>query len=93
MPKLDHSADYPDGTELYVHTLNDGTTIALPRFNQPKIGELRRLRKLDELNQAFEIFESRASAKALAASDELDQEEWSDLYRDWIADGGVPLGK
>lgn len=74
------------------YTFN-GETIELPRFDKLPFGVMRKMRKADEDEQAFILFESAASYEDLGVIDTMDVDEIGDLLEAWQKDAGVTTGE
>jgi len=60
----------------------------------PKVGLLRKVRKLDPLDLMFTLFEECGTPEFLAAIDELDAPELNAIFSDWSDTlGGGDAGK
>lgn len=79
--------------EKFHYTMPDGTEIELPKYKNLKAGLIRKIRKLSPVDQIFTTLEEVAPATALAAIDELDQEQCNALVAAWQADSGVTAGE
>lgn len=85
-PGYQWELDYPD-EEVFVYTTLDGkTTVGLAAVGPTrrfKPGELRKARKLPEVDQMFFVIERVASANALEVSDEFGDADYSRMFQQW----------
>lgn len=72
---------------------HNGQDIELPRFDKLPFGTLRRMRKVDEDDQPFVLFEHTASDEALEVIDTMDIDEIGDLLEAWQKAAGVTVGE
>lgn len=80
--------------EKFHYTTADGTKITLPKYMQGiNTGFIRRIRKLSDAEQMFEIIEAVADEETLAAIDELEPRELGEMYNAWQKDAGVGVGE
>jgi hypothetical protein len=68
----------------------DGETYALPLFTLTS-GEMRRIRKMNNLDALYTLLEERADKKTIAATDKLGFIEASKLFGRWMQ--GLRLGE
>lgn len=76
----------------FVDTIN-GVEIRLPYLGKLKLGDVRKLRKLDDVDQLFTLLEMYCDEDQLAAIDDLEQEEASEFMSRWQDESGVGLGE
>lgn len=74
------------------YTFN-GENIELPRFDKLPFGVMRKMRKADETEQAFLLFESAASEESLEVIDTMGVDEIGELLEAWQKDAGVTTGE
>lgn len=71
-----------------------GDTIVLPSFATIKPGTIRKARKAeDQLGQLFTIFEVMADEETLEILDDLEQEEYAEVFKEWAEASKVSLGE
>lgn len=68
----------------------DGETYELPRFTLTS-GEMRRIRKMGNLDALYTLLEERASAEIVAATDKLAFPDAAKLFTKWM--DGLRLGE
>ena len=71
----------------------DGKKITLPLMNKLKFGVIRKLRKLEDTEQMFQMIELVADEKSLAVIDERDQDEIGKFMEAWNEASDVDLGE
>lgn len=71
----------------------DGKNIELPRFDKLPFGTMRKMRKADEAEQAFLLFESTADEKTLAIIDTMGIDEIGALLEAWQKAAEVTTGE
>ncbi|MBC6767331.1 hypothetical protein ACOJA0_03325 [Corynebacterium amycolatum] len=71
----------------------DGKKFTLPKFDQLPFGVIRKLRKLPDEEQFFQMFELAADDKALAVIDTMGMKDIEKLVEDWQKDAGVTQGE
>lgn len=80
--------------EKFHYTSKSGEKITLPKFGQGiKTGLVRRIRKLNPGDQAFEFLEAVADEKTLEVIDEFDTTELGEFFEAWQKDAGVDAGE
>lgn len=79
--------------EKFHHTLSDGYEIVLPKFENVKVGIIRRTRRLSQVDQVFTILEELLPEEAFEHLDELDREEFNELAKAWQASSAVTPGE
>lgn len=70
-----------------------GKKFTLPKFDQLPFGVIRKLRKLPEEEQFFQMFELSADDKALTVIDTMSMKEIEKLVEAWQKDAGVTQGE
>jgi hypothetical protein len=68
----------------------DGETHTLPIFTLTS-GEMRRIRKMNNLDALYTLLEERADEETIAATDKLEFIEASKLFSQWMQ--GLRLGE
>ena len=71
----------------------DGKNIELPRFDKLPFGTMRKMRKADEAEQAFILFESTADEKTLEIIDTMGIDEIGELLEAWQKAAEVTTGE
>lgn len=71
----------------------NGKNIELPRFDKLPFGVMRKMRKADEDEQAFLLFETAASEEALEVIDTMDIDDIDGLLEAWQKAAGVTTGE
>lgn len=79
-------------TEQFHYTSTEGK-ITLPHFKHVPFGVVRKLRKEDDDEALFALFEQVADAKALKVLDKLGMEEVADLFAKWQEASKVTVGE
>lgn len=79
-------------TEKFHYTFN-GKKFTLPKFDQLPFGVIRKLRKQDEEDQFFQLFELAADDKALAIIDQMGMTDINDLVTAWQKDANITVGE
>lgn len=67
--------------------------IELPKFDQVPFGVIRKIRKEEDQEQFFLMFELVADDKTLAIIDTMSMNEINELMTAWQKDAGVDLGE
>lgn len=75
------------------HYEYDGKKINLPKFSNLPFGVIRKLRKQDETDQMFLLFEETADDRSLKVIDSMTVDEVAKLMEAWQKDGGVTVGE
>lgn len=70
-----------------------GKKITLPKFSNLPFGVIRKMRKVDEADQMFMLFEETADDKSLEIIDGMTVDDVSKLMEAWQEDGGVTVGE
>lgn len=70
-----------------------GKKFTLPKFDQLPFGVIRKLRKLPDEEQFFQMFELSADEKALAVIDQMGMKDIEKLVEAWQKDAGVTQGE
>lgn len=68
--------------EKFHFTGADGKDYTLPK--QLKAGDLRAIRKLNDADQMFTLFEKFADKKTLLAIDDLSPARITEVYNEWL---------
>lgn len=80
--------------EKFHYTTSTGKKITLPKFQDlMTFGLARKLRKLDQAEQVFELVEAAADEDALAVIDTFRHDEIEPFFAAWQADSGVTVGE
>lgn len=81
-------------TEKFHYTVGK-KKITLPRFGNLPFGVIRKIRKLDEVEQLFTLFELvlDKDPDTLAIIDTMEQEAVQELIVAWQKDSGVTVGE
>lgn len=80
------------GSEKFRYDV-EGGTIVLPSLKFIKSGVIRKLRKLDETDQMFSLFETLLPEDQLDLVDELTGEQLTELATAWRDFSGVSMGE
>lgn len=94
-PDYDWSQQYP-GEDFIVFTSSTGKTVGLAALGPSrkfKPGELRRARKLNEVEQTFYVIERVASPAALEVSDEFEDVDYAKMFEAWSNWAQTSAGK
>lgn len=75
------------------HYTYDSKKFTLPKFDQLPFGVIRKLRKLPDEEQFFQMFELAADDKALAVIDTMGMKDIEKLVEEWQKDAGVSQGE
>ena len=75
------------------HYEHNGKKFTLPKFDQLPFKVLRKIRKEEEDEQFFMLFEEAADAKALAIIDEMNLADIAKMFDAWNKDSGVEVGE
>lgn len=67
----------------------DGDTYSIPSFGAFNAGDIRAVRKLDEVDQMFTLVELVADKETLAAIDAMSIPRLTDFFSDWQDAAGV----
>ena len=92
---FDWDKDYP-GEDYFLCSLPDGRVIGLAAVSKKrklKIGDLRRMKNMNEISQLMVLIERIASPNALLVIDELDDEEFKTVMSDWTAQMQTSTGE
>ena len=79
--------------EKFHYTTESNKKISLPKFDALPFGVVRKIRKADETEQFFLMFEEAADEKTLKIIDELPMPVIADLIDAWQKDAGVSVGE
>lgn len=96
----DWQAEYP-GEELFVFTASDGLTVGLTKLGakrRPKPGKLAALnRQKNKGNVGIEVLwyflELASSDNSLLIQEELEEEDYANMTRQWAEFAGIHLGE
>lgn len=94
-PNYSWDKDY-SGEDYFVCELPDGRVVGLAAISKKrklKIGDLRRMKNMNEISQLMVIIERIASPTALTIIDELDDVEFKTLMDDWTAQMQSSVGE
>lgn len=90
----DHKAKASEAPTTFTYEV-DGRSFTLPLLSQIKTnaGFKRRVRKMDEMNQFFEVVELVADEDALAVIDEMDDEQLEAFSKAWEEASEISVGE
>lgn len=78
----------------FAYTTKGGVTLVVPRFDSVvTFGRARKLRKLAEDEQVFQLVEDVCDDDALAVLDAMPASEVGLFFEAWQKDSGVDLGE
>lgn len=78
----------------FTYRFLDGRSVVLPKFKKVMtFGRARKLRKLEESEQMFTIFEEICDDATLETLDAMDSDETQAFFDAWQSDSGVSLGE
>jgi hypothetical protein len=97
--KFDWQAEYP-GEELFVFTAADGTTVGLTKLGpkrRPKPGKLARFERETGNGSGIKVLwyflELASSDASLLVQEELEEEDYAAMSRQWAEFAGIELGE
>ncbi|MFI7001354.1 hypothetical protein [Nocardia sp. NPDC050175] len=76
----------------FVRTVGDAE-IRLPSLSYLKPGLIRRIRRMHDIDAMYTLIELTVTPQALAALDNMDQDEYHALLDEWRVHSGVGLGE
>ncbi len=96
----DWSQEYP-GEEVFVFTSSDGTTIGMTKLGptrKPKPGKLARFERENEngsggIKVLWYFIELVSTPASLRLQEELEEEDYSAMCRQWAEFAGIELGE
>lgn len=94
-PNFNWDKDYA-GEDYFLCELEDGRTVGLAAIGKKrklKIGDLRRMKNMNEISQLMVLIEKIASPNALTIIDELDDVEFKALMDEWTAQMQTSVGE
>ena len=94
-PNFDWDKEYP-AEEYFLCELEDGRVLGLAAVSKQrklKIGDLRRMKNMNEISQLMVLIERIASPNALAIIDDLDDVEFKAVMDDWTAQMKTSVGE
>jgi hypothetical protein len=91
----DWQAEYPD-EEVFVFTSVDNLTIGMTKLSparKPKPGRLRRLHREGGMSVMWYFIELVSTPTSLTLQEELDEEEYTRMLREWAEFAGIELSE
>ncbi|OBA62187.1 hypothetical protein A5780_19195 [Nocardia sp. 852002-20019_SCH5090214] len=90
--------DYVRDDFSYMVTATDGDSaheveVRLPSLTYLKPGQVRRMRKLSQVDAFYTLLEETLDDEALAAVDDMDPDEFRDMLDKWREHSGVNEGE
>jgi hypothetical protein len=91
----DWQAEYPN-EEVFVFTSADGLTIGMTKLSparKPKPGKLRTLHREGGMSVMWYFIELVSTATSLKLQEELEEEEYTRMLREWAEFAGIELSE
>ena len=83
----------PGSSDNFVFETAEGTVLTLPSLAKIKPGLIRKIRRMNDVDQLFTILETILTDDELTVVDEMEYDEFERLNDEWAEHSGVDVGK